>query len=67
VISRFNGLWSRPAKTEATIVYNASGGPAAFDDHAGWRHARRAKRLNERLGREAREEDDWRLLRGGAA
>jgi hypothetical protein len=34
-------------ETVAKIVYNASGGPAPFDYHAGWRLAPRVKALVE--------------------
>jgi hypothetical protein len=54
-------------ETAAKIVYNASGAPAPFDYHAGWRLAPRVKALAERLENMRAEEECWRLLIRGAS
>lgn len=49
-------------ETAAKVIYNASGGPAPFDHHAGWRMATRVRRLVEFVGQKDFEDCCWHLL-----
>lgn len=65
--TRQSNLWSA-CEIVAKIVYNACGGPARFDYHAGWRLAPRVKAIVQRLKDLKIEDECWRLLvRGDSA
>lgn len=49
-------------ETAAKVIYNASGGLAPFDFHAGWRMAPRVRRLVNFVGERDFEEDCWHML-----
>ena len=49
-------------ETAAKVIYNASGGSAPFDYHAGWLMAPRVKKLAEYIGQQKFEDDCWQLL-----
>ncbi len=49
-------------ETAAKVIYNASGGPAPFDYHAGWRMAPRVRRLVKFVGQQDFEDNCWHLL-----
>ena len=49
-------------ETAAKVIYNASGGPAPFDYHAGWHMAARVKGLVEFVGEQDFEDNCWNLL-----
>lgn len=50
------------AETAAKVIYNASGGSAPFDFHAGWRMASRLRALVDDVGDHELEERIWRRL-----
>lgn len=49
-------------ETAAKVIYNASGSPAPFDYHAGWRMAPRVKRLADDVHSQQFTDDCWHLL-----
>jgi hypothetical protein len=50
------------AETVAKVIYNASGEPAPFDYHAGWRLAPQLKKFAELIGKPELEEELWAAL-----
>lgn len=49
-------------ETAAKVIYSASGQPAPFDYHSGWRMAQRLKRLSEIIGDREFEDYCWKTL-----